>query len=60
MPDEILNKKEEPYCNNYDIQKDEDEYVYIDRYNVGILEGAYFVFMIFFSQLMWKLFRIKM
>tara|TARA_B100001093_G_C26390206_1_gene826731 strand:+ start:438 stop:620 length:183 start_codon:yes stop_codon:yes gene_type:complete len=60
MSGEILNKKEASDYNNYDIQKDEDDYVYIDRHNVGILEGAYFVFMIFFSQIMWKLFRIKM
>ena len=60
MSGEILNKKEASDCNNDDIQKDEDDYVYIDRHNVGILEGAYFVFMIFFSQIMWKLFRIKM
>lgn len=60
MSGEILNKKEASEYNNDDIQKDEDDYVYIDRHNVGILEGAYFVFMIFFSQIMWKLFRIKM
>ena len=60
MSGEILNKKEASDYNNYDIQKDEDDYVYIDRHNVGILEGGYFVFMIFFSQIMWKLFRIKM
>ena len=58
MSDEIINKEENTDCNN-DNQKD-DEYVYIDRHNVGILEGAYFIFMICFSQLMWKLFRIKM
>lgn len=59
MSDEIINKEENTDCNNDDNQKD-DEYVYVDRHNVGILEGAYFIFMIFFSQLMWKLFRIKM
>ena len=59
MSDEIINKEENTDCNNDDNQKD-DEYVYIDRHNVGILEGAYFIFMICFSQLMWKLFRIKM
>tara|TARA_Y100000816_G_C25729445_1_gene384238 strand:- start:67 stop:249 length:183 start_codon:yes stop_codon:yes gene_type:complete len=60
MSGEILNKKEAFEYNNDDIQKDEDDYVYIDRHNVGILEGSYFIFMIFFSQIMWKLFRIKM
>ena len=59
MSDEIINKEENIDCNNDDNQND-DEYVYIDRHNVGILEGAYFIFMICFSQLMWKFFRIKM
>ena len=59
MSNEIIHKKDD-MTSNINNRKDEDGYENIDRHNVGLVQGGYFIFMIFFSQIMWKLFRIKM
>ena len=59
MSDETIVKKDDTDSNSNQIE-DEEIYIYIDRRNVGLFEGAYFIFMIFFSQFMWKVFGIKM
>ena len=47
MSDETIVKKDDTNSNSNQIE-DEDKYKYIDRHNVGLFEGAYFIFMIFF------------
>ena len=59
MSDETIVKKDDTNSNSNQIE-DKEKNTYIDRHNVGLFEGTYFIFMIFFSHFMWKVFGIKM